>query len=114
MDALLYSVLHLITRQFIQTVDDDICEGAVGQQAPTIAYDLRKISPFGHTSTKLCSALLGLCQPPSVNQWSVPFPKPSPIAPKKFVSTGKAPFQVVHFSDTHVDRQYTVSPHGTT
>lgn len=28
--------------------------------------------------------------------------------PKVFTSTGKTPFRVVHFSDVHIDRSYTV------
>ncbi|KIJ39838.1 hypothetical protein M422DRAFT_128512, partial [Sphaerobolus stellatus SS14] len=27
---------------------------------------------------------------------------------RKFVSKGRKPFQVVHFSDVHIDRQYTL------
>lgn len=38
----------------------------------------------------------------------MPFPKAAPTNPKKFTSTGKAPFQVVHLSDVHIDTQYAV------
>ncbi|KAJ2936622.1 hypothetical protein H1R20_g473, partial [Candolleomyces eurysporus] len=89
-------------------IDRDVCEGAVKTQAPILAHDLRSISPFGQTAEKLCDALVGLCQPPAVNAYKVPFPKPAPANPKTFVSSGKTPFQVVHFSDIHIDRQYTV------
>ncbi|TFK73540.1 sphingomyelin phosphodiesterase [Pluteus cervinus] len=87
---------------------EDVCEGAIGQQGPIIAHDLRAISPLKQTSEKLCGSLLGLCQPPAVNKWTVSFPKAAPKSPKPFVRTGKAPFQVAHFSDIHIDRQYTV------
>ncbi|KAF9467960.1 sphingomyelin phosphodiesterase [Collybia nuda] len=86
--------------------DDDVCEGAIGQQGPILANNLRSISPFGQTATKLCDSVFGLCQPPAVNKFTVPFPKPAPTNPKTFVSTGKPPIQVVHFSDVHIDRQY--------
>ncbi|EAU89491.1 sphingomyelin phosphodiesterase [Coprinopsis cinerea okayama7 len=87
--------------------DDDVCEGSVGTQAPIIAHSLRSIDPFGPTARKLCDTLFGLCQPPAVNKYDVPFPKPRPANPKKFASTGRQPFQVVHFSDIHIDRSYT-------
>lgn len=80
----------------------------VGQQGPFIANSLRKISTVKQTSTKLCNSLLGLCESPKVNAWTVPFPKPVPTNPKRWVSTGKAPYQVAHFTDIHIDRQYTV------
>ncbi|KAJ3546351.1 hypothetical protein NMY22_g2088 [Coprinellus aureogranulatus] len=92
----------------LNVVDDDVCDGAVGQQAPVLAHNLRQINPLGQTATKLCDALLGLCQPPKVNAYTVPFPKPSPEAPTKPQTGQTAPFQVVHFSDIHIDRQYTV------
>ena len=85
----------------------DVCEGAVG--TPILAHALRSIDPLGHTATKFCDSVFGLCQSPAVNSWKVPFPKPAPATPKAFVSTGKAPVQVVHFSDIHIDREYTVS-----
>ena len=89
-------------------VDDDVCEGAVGQQAPVLAHNLRSINPLGQTATKLCDSLLGLCQQPKVNAYAVPFAKPAPASYTKPETGKKAPFQVVHFSDIHIDRQYTV------
>lgn len=32
----------------------------------------------------------------------------TPTNPKQFLSKGRKPFQVVHLSDVHIDRQYTV------
>jgi hypothetical protein len=92
----------------IQVEDDDVCAGLVGQQGPIIAYDLRSISTTGQQGTKLCNALLGLCAPPAVNEYMVTFPKPAPTQPKIFISTGRPPIQVTHFSDVHIDREYTV------
>ncbi|PFH49603.1 hypothetical protein AMATHDRAFT_62842 [Amanita thiersii Skay4041] len=87
--------------------DDDVCEGIIGQQGPIIAHDLRETSSLGQTATKICDALLGLCQPPDVNPFTVKFPRSAPLNPKNFTSQGRTPFQVVHFSDVHIDRQYT-------
>ncbi|KAM6503440.1 Metallo-dependent phosphatase-like protein [Amanita muscaria] len=86
--------------------DADVCQGLLSEQAPIIAHDLRSISFTGQTATKLCDVLLGLCQPPAVNKFTVTFPKAPPAHPKKFQSTGKAPFQVAHFSDVHIDHSY--------
>ena len=43
--------------------------------------------------------------------YSVQFAKARPTAPKVWSSSGKAPFQVVHFSDVHIDRSYVVRQH---
>lgn len=94
-------------------IDSDVCEGAVGQQAPAIAHDLRNINPLGQTARKLCDALLGLCQPPDVNPYKVPFPKPAPTNIQPLIAGRNPPFQVVHFSDVHVDREYTVGADAT-
>ncbi|CAA7268234.1 unnamed protein product [Cyclocybe aegerita] len=93
--------------KLLQVQDDDVCEGTLRQQGPILAHNLRSISALGQTSTKLCSTLLGLCQPPPVNRYTVPIPKPAPTNPKVWTSIGQAPFQVVHFSDVHIDRSYT-------
>ncbi|KAF8879658.1 sphingomyelin phosphodiesterase [Gymnopilus junonius] len=87
--------------------DDDVCQGLITEQGPIIAHDLRSISAFGQTATKLCNALIGLCQAPAVNTFELPIPKAAPSNPKTFTSTGQPPFQVVHFSDVHIDRSYT-------
>lgn len=88
--------------------DPDVCEGAIRTQGPILAHDLRHFSLWGQTATKFCEAVFGLCEPPAVNAYEVPFPKPAPENPKTFVSRGRPPFQMMHFSDAHIDRQYTV------
>ncbi|KZP28597.1 sphingomyelin phosphodiesterase [Athelia psychrophila] len=93
--------------QTLKAEDDDVCAGLISEQGPIIAQDLRQISATGQTSTRLCSSLVGLCQPPAVNPYNVSFPKTAPSAPKVWVSSGQPPFQVLHFSDVHIDRQYT-------
>ena len=89
--------------------DDDVCQGTIGEQGPIIARDLRQISTSGQTGTLLCDAALGLCQAPAVNPYTVPIPSPAPANPKVWTSLGRPPFQVLHFSDVHIDRQYTVT-----
>lgn len=92
----------------LQLEDDDVCQGLFTQQGPIMAHDLRSISPFGQTAENFCIALIGLCQPPPVNNFTVPFPKASPSSPINFTSTGRPPFQVGHLSDVHIDLMYTV------
>ncbi|EPQ52297.1 sphingomyelin phosphodiesterase [Gloeophyllum trabeum ATCC 11539] len=91
-----------------QIEDPDVCAGAIKDQAPILAHDLRKIDVGGETATKMCDAVFGLCQPPPVNELPVKFPKSAPDTPQTFTSTGRTPFKVAHFSDVHIDRQYTV------
>lgn len=102
-----FSKLFVAICKGLTSLDDDVCTGAVTSQAPALAHVLRSINPLGHSAKKLCDGLLGLCQPPDVNSYTVPMPA-APTTPKKFVSTGKTPLRVVHFSDIHVDRNYTV------
>ncbi|GJE99928.1 sphingomyelin phosphodiesterase [Phanerochaete sordida] len=91
-----------------QLEDPDVCAGLVSASGPILAHDLRQISAAGQTATKFCDAVFGLCDPPPVNAFTVPFPKRAPAHPTTFKSTGKTPFQVVHISDVHIDRFYTV------
>ncbi|KAJ7185414.1 sphingomyelin phosphodiesterase [Mycena filopes] len=85
--------------------DDDVCTGAITEQGPILAHVLRSISPFKQTATKLCAGTLGLCQSPAVNQYKFPLPERKRAA-APISSTGRTPFQVVHFSDVHIDREY--------
>ncbi|KAJ7913871.1 sphingomyelin phosphodiesterase [Mycena leptocephala] len=87
--------------------DEDVCVGSISEQGPILAHALRSISVFGKTATKLCEGTFGLCQAPAVSPYTIPLPKasrPASAARMPFASTGKTPFQVVHFSDVHVDR----------
>ncbi|KAJ8082854.1 hypothetical protein PM082_008711 [Marasmius tenuissimus] len=88
--------------------DPDVCRGSVYGPGVILAQDLRSIDPFGQTAKKLCNGILGACLSPPINNYAVPFPKAAPTNPVKFTSHGNAPFQVVHFSDVHIDREYTV------
>ncbi|KAF7316260.1 Sphingomyelin phosphodiesterase [Mycena indigotica] len=92
------------TCKILHLEDDDVCTGAISEQGPILAHALRSISPFGKTATKLCEGTFGLCQTPTVNEYTVPLPdRATRVAARP---SGKKPFQVVHFSDVHIDRQY--------
>ena len=96
-----------LTFNCLKAEDDDVCDGALAEQGPIVAHDLRKISPFDRSSTLLCNSVFGLCQQPAVQQLNFPLSS-APKNPKQWTSQGRQPFQVVHFSDVHVDREYTV------
>jgi sphingomyelin phosphodiesterase len=49
-----------------------------------------------------------MCVTHPVNPFRVPFPRPAPVNPKTFRSRGRPPLRVVHLSDVHIDREYTV------
>ncbi|KAJ7111829.1 sphingomyelin phosphodiesterase [Mycena epipterygia] len=88
--------------------DPDVCTGLIEREGPILAHDLRQINSTGQTAEKLCDALLGMCVTHPVNPFTVPFPKPAPAHPKVFQSRGRPPIRVVHLSDVHIDRMYTV------
>ncbi|KAJ6450148.1 sphingomyelin phosphodiesterase [Mycena sanguinolenta] len=88
--------------------DPDVCTGLTGFEGPILAHDLRSINTTGETAEKLCDALLGMCLTHPINPFTVPFPKPPPSNPKKFVSRGRPPIRVAHLSDVHIDRMYTI------
>ncbi|KDQ58411.1 hypothetical protein JAAARDRAFT_34199 [Jaapia argillacea MUCL 33604] len=116
--APLQMLAHMGDKTFVKTIvavcvvlrieDPDVCDGAIAEQGPILAHSLRSISITGETATLLCDAVFGLCQPPPVHPLTIQFPKVEPYPPKQFVSSGKPRIQVAHFSDVHIDRQYTV------
>lgn len=106
--------------------DPDICEGDVGSQGPIIAHGLRQISTSGRTATLLCNALFGLCDLVPAEPYNMTFPELTQedredvettrndskaritVAPGLERTERRKPFQVVHLSDVHIDRHYTV------
>ncbi|KAF7374111.1 Saposin B-type domain-containing protein [Mycena sanguinolenta] len=88
--------------------DPDVCTGLIELEGPILAHDLRLINTTGQTAEKLCDALLGMCVTHPINPFTVPFPKPAPSNPKKFISRGRPPIRVAHLSDVHIDRMYTI------
>ncbi|KAI0261261.1 acid sphingomyelinase [Gloeopeniophorella convolvens] len=93
---------------FRQLADTDVCEGEFALSGPILAHDLRALDANSITATKFCSALFGLCQPPPVTPFAVPLSPPSKNPKPRAASRGRTPFQVVHISDVHIDRNYTV------
>ncbi|TFY55311.1 hypothetical protein EVJ58_g8329 [Rhodofomes roseus] len=89
--------------------DADVCEGAIRTQGPILAHDLRHFSLFGDTATKFCDAVFGMCDLPPVTPWLVPFPKPIPDVQRVWKSRGREPVKAMHFSDVHIDREYTLN-----
>ncbi|KAJ7067511.1 sphingomyelin phosphodiesterase [Mycena amicta] len=88
--------------------DVDVCTGLLAREGPILATDLRQISSTGTAAMRLCDALLGMCINPPVTPYTVPIPKPPPTHPKTFTSHGRQTVRVVHLSDVHIDRFYTV------
>ncbi|TFY80526.1 hypothetical protein EWM64_g3486 [Hericium alpestre] len=94
--------------QTLHLADDDVCAGEMNRTGLIMAHSLRLFTVGGTTATKFCEASFGLCQQPPVTPFTVQFPSPRPSTPQTFTSQGRTPFQVVHLSDVHIDRQYTV------
>ncbi|KAK7468297.1 hypothetical protein VKT23_002811 [Stygiomarasmius scandens] len=92
----------------LQLEDPDVCQGALSASGPIIAHDLRSINITGQTAGRLCDALFGFCSSNLSTPFTVPLPPPKPSTPSAPPSERREPFQVVHISDVHIDRQYTV------
>ena len=97
-----------------QLQDPDICEGDIGAQGPIIAHALRSISLTGRTSRQFCNALFGMCDVEPVEPYNVTFPSSGPMLHeskerRKTKPGDHKPFHVVHLSDVHIDREYSVS-----
>ncbi|GAA5877305.1 hypothetical protein JCM3774_001632 [Rhodotorula dairenensis] len=103
--------------------DADVCAGAVGTQAPILAHDLRSITLASPAAKNFCTTIFGLCPlpntiPHTVNVTERPVDalddgafrsatRQGRRARKVWKSRGREPFQIVHISDVHVDREYT-------
>lgn len=85
----------------------DVCTGFMALEGPILAATLRNLEIPTRTSTLFCNILFGLCDVPSVSNFTVPFPKPKPKTSRPPVS-GKHPIKIVHISDVHVDLSYDV------
>ncbi|KAF5392862.1 hypothetical protein D9757_000982 [Collybiopsis confluens] len=92
-----------------QLEDPDVCSGLIARLGPIVAHDLRSISVFSQTAERLCDALFGFCASKTPNTFKVPLPSPVvSVSPPNTPTARKPPFQVIHISDVHIDRQYTV------
>jgi sphingomyelin phosphodiesterase len=90
-----------------QAEDSDVCAGIIAREGPILAHDLRLMDVGSDTSKWFCASIFGLCQPPAVTAYAVPFPSPKPDTTRPAVSR-ESPIQIVHFSDIHVDLSYEV------
>ncbi|KAF5389664.1 hypothetical protein D9757_004095 [Collybiopsis confluens] len=92
-----------------QAEDADVCSGLMTRLGPIIAHDLRSISIVSQTAARLCTALFGFCASKTPNPFTFPLPSPEvPILPASTPTTRGSTFKVVHISDVHIDREYTV------
>ncbi|GAA5814946.1 hypothetical protein MFLAVUS_008449 [Mucor flavus] len=86
-------------------VDNQVCEGLVREQGPTIRKVLRTMDISGRDGHLLCASALNSCPYPDVIPWEVPFPKPKPEHPHVHEPSHQT-MDVVHLSDWHVDPEY--------
>jgi sphingomyelin phosphodiesterase len=82
-----------------------VCQGAIAEELPIIARDLRNMNIGSETSKKFCIAFFGLCPYPDIDQWNIPFTSAKPSGGRPAPS-GQTPIQIVHFSDIHIDPMY--------
>jgi sphingomyelin phosphodiesterase len=100
--------------QISQFAEPEQCEGDLSAQGPILAHDFRNIAVNGISAARLCNAIFGICEQPPVTSYEVKFPKPLPNhdsderKKRKRRKARRPPFQVVHISDVHIDREYTV------
>ncbi|KAJ5019619.1 Sphingomyelin phosphodiesterase [Colletotrichum sp. SAR 10_99] len=90
--------------------DEDVCNGTLALEGPLIAASLRDLTLGSKTAQVFCTTLLGLCDYPEVEPYTVPMP-PKTITshlPANVSSNGTkpAPFKIAHFSDIHIDPLY--------
>lgn len=133
----LISIAHLGDQKLLSTLvafctglgiqDPDVCRGALGAQAPILAHSLRSMSLNGPAATLFCAKTFGLCEDPPVRDWHHIFPLSQQLQPN-LSATQRSPnnihphspsasqsktkpetLKVIHISDLHIDREYTVS-----
>ncbi|PLW08860.1 hypothetical protein PCANC_21846 [Puccinia coronata f. sp. avenae] len=125
----LVSIAHLGDHKLLATLvafctglgiqDPEVCRGALGAQAPILAHSLRSMSLSGPAATLFCAKTFGLCDDPPVRDWpDMPLPpltllrSPStrshPARSSRSKTKPREPLQVIHISDLHIDREYTV------
>lgn len=96
----------------VQSEDEDVCNGTLALEGPVIASSLRDLVIGSKTAQIFCTTLLGLCEYPEVEPYTVPVP-PQPInTTARMIATvnvtGRPVFKVAHFSDIHIDPLYVV------
>ncbi|EQB48716.1 calcineurin-like phosphoesterase [Colletotrichum gloeosporioides Cg-14] len=90
--------------------DEDVCNGTLALEGPVIAASLRDLTLGSKTAQVFCTTLLGLCDYPEVEPYTVPMPPKTisspPLANTSSNGTKPAPFKIAHFSDIHIDPLY--------
>ncbi|GAA5995798.1 PPN1 endopolyphosphatase family protein [Rhodotorula paludigena] len=91
--------------------DPVVCFGAVGTQAPILAHVLRAVDADSLAMNSFCSTIFGMCRLPETVPFTVPLPPEIELGVNtstaaRLNSSDREPFQVVHISDVHVDRDY--------
>ncbi|SPO00652.1 related to acid sphingomyelinase [Cephalotrichum gorgonifer] len=92
------------------SVDEDVCQGAIELEGPIIADAIRNMKVPSQTSKLFCINFLGVCPYPKVTPYQVPFPtekKAIEGGSSRPAASGKDPIRIVHYSDVHVDHLYT-------
>ncbi|RDA86165.1 hypothetical protein CP532_3055 [Ophiocordyceps camponoti-leonardi (nom. inval.)] len=98
--------------------DEDVCHGTMKHQAHILAQVLQRNSFENSSKTfeALCSTMVGLCDLPDFEPWTVPSDEilnssgrtPTPFDPsrRRPSPSGETPLQVIHFTDIHIDPLY--------
>ncbi|ODA81323.1 hypothetical protein RJ55_04288 [Drechmeria coniospora] len=86
--------------------DADYCGGIIEIEGPVIASIIKSMDIPSKTADQFCITFLGVCKNPEVEKWSVPFPSPRYCDVVREPPSGKAPLQVIHYSDIHIDPAY--------
>ncbi|KAM0748947.1 sphingomyelin phosphodiesterase [Meredithblackwellia eburnea MCA 4105] len=85
----------------------DVCQGAVPPQTSIMAHDLRNINIWSTAADQWCTVVFGICANKAVRNYSVTLqPKSPALTAAPVAVSGSKPFQVIHVSDVHIDRNY--------
>lgn len=84
----------------------EVCRGAVAGQTDIMAHDLRSISVWSTAADDWCNVVFGICANKPVVPYNVPLASRTAVARPSSSSGRNPPFQVVHVTDVHIDRNY--------
>lgn len=83
-----------------------ICSGTVSREGPILLEMLKQMTVAGKGEALYCQNVLGLCPAPSITvSLDIP-PSPTPTVWRPFSKNTSKQFQIVHYSDLHVDPNY--------
>ncbi|KAG2004111.1 hypothetical protein GB937_009128 [Aspergillus fischeri] len=106
---ILAGIKNTVTCAACEVEDSDICEGAIAQEGPILAHDLRNMDIPSTATALFCTTIFGLCDYPAVSEYAVDFPSAKPMNASRPSPSGGTPIQVVDISDIHVDLSYETS-----